>query len=69
MYIVFINLEKGRTFYFTQLGRNLGGIIFYGNLQFCMSETYKRDLTYVQDMAVACCEVLSCEQRPFDLPS
>lgn len=28
-YIVFINPEKGRNFYFTQLGRNLGGIIFY----------------------------------------
>ena len=28
-YIVFINPEKGRNFYFVQLGRNLGGIIFY----------------------------------------
>ena len=33
-----------------------------------MSEAYKSDLTYVQDMAVAFCKVLSCEQRPFDLP-
>ena len=33
-----------------------------------MSEAYKSDLTYLQDMAVAFCKVLSCEQRPFDLP-